>query len=94
MDTSPNNYPQLCFAAGLTCQVCTRETARQLAQACKGLKGKMIGQMFVTIHTHSACAPMHAYFAECYRSYSLQETEAEEIARKPAARAMTAAAAA
>ncbi len=71
MDLSPeNNYPQLCFEVGLTCESCVSETAAQLALACKGLRGKAIGQLFVQIHPHSACAKMHLRFAEAYRSAS------------------------
>jgi len=71
MDSSPaNNYPQLCMDVGLTCKVCTAETAQQLAQSCKGLSGKMIGQLFVQIHPHSACSRMHANFAAAYREAS------------------------
>jgi hypothetical protein len=68
MHTSPkDNYPQLCSDVGLTCENCTSETARQLARVCKGLRGKMIGQLFVQIHPHSACARMHSHFADSYR---------------------------
>lgn len=91
MDISrANNYPQLCFDSGLTCQTCTAETARHLAQVCKGLRGKMIGQLFVQIHAHPACAPMHAHFAESYRSYSAAEEQEETVSRKPAAMAAVA----
>jgi hypothetical protein len=93
MDVSlTNNYPRLCFEVGLSCQVCTAESARQLAQVCKGLRGKMIGQLFVQIYPNSACAPMHAHFAESYRASATGSGEApEEIPmRKPPA--MTAAA--
>jgi len=68
----------LCIAVGLTCEACTGETARQLAQACRGLRGKMIGQMFVQIHPHSACAPMHARFAEAYRVASSTRTDEQQ----------------
>ena len=68
MDTSAaNNYPQLCFDIGLTCEVCTAHSARELAKCCKGLRGKMIGQLFVQLYPASACAPMHAHFSDCYR---------------------------
>ena len=71
MDHFPeNNYPQLCFDVGLTCEGCTTETARQLAKSCKGLRGKMIGQLFVQIHPDPACARMHAHFANAYREAS------------------------
>jgi hypothetical protein len=65
-----DNYPELCLEVGLTCESCTAETARQLATTCKGLRGKMIGQLFVQIHPHPACARMHAHFAQAYREAS------------------------
>jgi len=52
---------------GLACETCAGESARQLAAVCKGLKGKMIGQMFVQIYPRSACGRMHSHFAEAYR---------------------------
>jgi hypothetical protein len=70
------NYPQLCFEVGLTCEGCTAETARQLAQACKGLRGKAIGQLFVQIHPHSACARMHRHFSACYLEASAEGSQA------------------
>lgn len=67
MHTSPeNDYPRQCIEVGLSCEACTGETARQLAAVCKGLKGKMIGQLFVQIYPRSACARMHSHFAEAY----------------------------
>jgi hypothetical protein len=71
-----NSYPALCEEIGLDCETCTGGTARNLAKVCKGLKGKMIGQMFVQIYTEPACAKMHAYFAEVY-------LEASEDLKKP-----------
>ena len=68
--TPDNTYPRICLEVGLTCQSCTAETARHLAAVCKGLRGKMIGQLFVQIHPHAACAPMHKHFAEHYHAAS------------------------
>lgn len=85
-----NNYPQLCFETGLTCRACVGETARQLAGACKGLRGKMIGQMFVVLHPNPACAPMHALFTESYRAHSAGTEPAEPVARRPVAMAAVA----
>jgi len=65
--TPDNTYPRICLEVGLTCETCTAGTARQLAAVCKGLRGKMIGQLFVQIHPHAACAPMYKHFAEHYR---------------------------
>ena len=88
MDVSlTNNYPGLCFEVGLSCQACTAASARQLAQVCKGLRGKMIGQLFVQIYPNSACAPMHAHFAESYRASATAFGDVPEAVamRKPAA---------
>jgi hypothetical protein len=73
-----NNYPQLCFAVGLTCEACTRETATQLARCCKGLRGKAIGQLFLQIHPHPACARMHGHFAESYRAASSPDASVDQ----------------
>ena len=74
MQSSPeNDYPRLCVEVGLSCETCAGESARQLAAVCKGLKGKMIGQMFVQIYPRSACARMHSHFAESYRQASMRE---------------------
>ena len=71
METSPeNNYPAVCIEVGLACETCAGESARHLAAVCKGLKGKMIGQLFVQIYPRSACARMHSHFAEAYRQAS------------------------
>jgi hypothetical protein len=67
-----NTFPKLCAEVGLSCEECTSETARQLAKACKGLHGKMIGQLFVQIHTYKACARMHRHFAASYRQASAE----------------------
>jgi len=61
-----DSYPRICREVGLSCESCTAESARQLAAVCKGLRGKMIGQLFVQIFPHPACARMHSRFAEHY----------------------------
>lgn len=68
-----NNYPSLCIEVGLTCEQCTAATARELAMVCKGLRGKMIGQLFVQVHPHAACSPMHAHFAGVYQEASRED---------------------
>jgi len=76
MHLRDGDYPQFCLNVGLDCESCTGETARQLAKTCRGLRGKMIGQLFVQIHQHSACSRMHAHFAACYREASSESQEA------------------
>jgi hypothetical protein len=61
-----NTYPRICNEVGLDCETCTEGTARHLAKVCHGLRGKMIGQMFVQIYTDPACSKMHAHFAAAY----------------------------
>ena len=68
--TPENNYPRICLEVGLTCETCTAQTAREVAAVCKGLRGKAVGQLFVQIHPHPACARMHAQFAAQYREAS------------------------
>jgi hypothetical protein len=65
------DYPHLCIKVGLNCESCTEATARELARACPGLRGGAVGQLFVQIHTHAACAHMHAHFARAYADASL-----------------------
>ncbi len=79
---SNDNIPQICSEVGLTCEICTAETARHLAAVCKGLPGKMVAQLFVQIYPNSACAPMHRRFAAHYQeaSAALAETLAETMA--------------
>ncbi len=77
---SEDQYPRLCHEVGLSCEGCTAETGRQLARSCKGLRGKMIGQLFVQIHPHSACARMHAHFARAYRDASRELCGEPDIA--------------
>ena len=65
-----NTYPRICHEVGLDCETCTEGTARNLAQVCKGLKGKLIGQLFVQIYTDPACSKMHGHFAAAYLAAS------------------------
>jgi hypothetical protein len=71
MNTPINDtFPQTCSEVGLFCESCVAGTARELASVCKGLRGKMVGQLFVQIHPSSSCAPMHKRFAMRYREAS------------------------
>ena len=67
-----NTYPEICAQVGLDCKACTEGTARNLAKVCKGLKGKIVGQMFVQIHTDPACSKMHGHFTNAYLEASME----------------------
>ncbi len=71
-----NTYPRICHEVGLDCESCTTATARNLAKICKGLRGGMIGQMFVQIHTDPACARMHAHFEAAYLDAQIERMPA------------------
>jgi hypothetical protein len=70
-DQAMNTYPQICTEIGLDCHTCIEGTAKNLAKVCKGLRGKMIGQLFVQIYTDPACSRMHAHFAKAYEGASV-----------------------
>ena len=53
MPAYEESYPNVCIEVGLTCEVCTSHTAREVARLCKGLRGKMLGQMFVQLYPRS-----------------------------------------
>ena len=75
------SYPNVCIEVGLTCEECTSNTAREVARVCKGLRGKMLGQMFVQLYPDPACAPVHANFAQAYRDASPREPQRETTFR-------------
>ncbi len=64
------SYPNACLEVGLTCEECTSHTAGEVARLCKGLRGKMVGQMFVQLYPDPACSRMHAHFAQAYHEAS------------------------
>ena len=75
------SYPDVCVEVGLNCEECTSNTAREVAQVCKGLRGKMVGQMFVQLYPHPACSAMHNNFAQAYRDASPREARPETTLR-------------
>ena len=75
------SYPGLCVELGLTCEDCSSNTAREVARVCKGLRGKMLGQMFVQLYPDPACAPMHSNFAQAYHDASPREPQRETTLR-------------
>ena len=77
MTAYEESYPSLCAEVGLTCEDCTSHTAREVARVCKGLRGKMVGQMFVQLYPHPAWSPMHSNFAAAYRDASPKEVQRE-----------------
>ena len=73
--------PSICLEVGLNCKECTANTAREVAKICKGLRGKMMGQMFVQLYPNPACSPMHGYFAQAYREASAREAIPQLVPR-------------
>jgi hypothetical protein len=56
-----------------------------VARLCKGLQGKMLGQMFVQLYPDPACSRMHAHFAQAYRDASPKGIQMETSSRRIAA---------
>jgi hypothetical protein len=56
-----------CSETGLSCESCTSQTATELARTCRGLRGKMVTQLFVQLYPDPGCAKMHANFAAVYK---------------------------
>jgi len=79
------SYPSVCIEVGLTCEACTSNTAREVARVCKGLRGKMVGQMFVQLYPDPACAQAHGQFAQAYRAASAKEVQRETSPHRIAA---------
>lgn len=73
--TASTSLLQICHDTGLSCEACSTASARNLARVCPGMRGKMIGQLFVQLYPDPVCAPMHAHFATAYRN---AEDEPEE----------------
>jgi hypothetical protein len=77
MTAYEESYPSLCIEVGLTCEVCTSHTAREVARVCKGLRGKTLGQMFVQLYPDPGCSSAHAHFAQAYRDASPKDVQRE-----------------
>jgi hypothetical protein len=75
------DLPAICIQEAIDCRSCTAATARELAHACPGLPTKLVTQLFVQIHVHSACTRMHANFAKAYAE-TLDEDRTREL-KKP-----------
>ena len=85
MSEYANQTQGTCPEAGLNCQGCTTNTAKELALVCKGLRGKMVSQLFVQLYPAPECARMHAVFAAAYKQASRVALEdvSEDILRRP-----------
>jgi len=77
MPAYDESYPSICIEVGLTCEGCTSNTAREVARVCKGLRGKMVGQMFLQLYPDPACSRMLSNFAQAYRDASPKEVQRE-----------------
>ena len=77
MPAYDESYQSVCIEVGLTCEACTSHTAREVSRFCKGLRGKMLGQMFVQLYPHPACSAMLNNFAQAYRDASPKEVQRE-----------------
>lgn len=83
-DTGPamfdteNRTQASCRETGLSCEECTGQTATELARTCKGLRGKMVAQLFVQLYPEPACSRMHGHFSAAYREASREEVHGND----------------
>ncbi len=70
MSEYESTSPEQCSEVGLGCRQCTENTARELAQVCKGLRKKDVAPLFVQIYPAPACSRMHAHFVQAYLNAS------------------------
>jgi hypothetical protein len=96
MTTHETRSETNCGQQGLTCGACVASTARELAGSCKGLRGKMVAQLFVQLYPAPDCSRMHARFLAEYRAALHTDVRRpvgdhwEEVPTRPIARAMVA----
>ncbi len=77
MSEYENRTQVSCSETGLSCEACTSQTAIELARTCRGLRGKMVAQLFVQLYPEPGCAKMHANFAAAYKQASCGEVRGD-----------------
>ncbi len=60
--------PESCYAAGLECRSCVRNSAVNLAQICLNLSIEAVRDSFFKIYPDQACLPMGRTFIRTYRA--------------------------
>ena len=60
--------PQSCYAAGLECRGCVRNSAANLARICLDLSVEAVRDSFFKVYPDHACLPMARNFVRAYRA--------------------------
>ena len=60
--------PQSCYAVGLECRGCVRNSAANLAQICLDLSLEAVRVSFFKVYPDQACLPMARTFVRAYRA--------------------------
>ena len=60
--------PESCYAVGLECRGCVRNSAANLAQICLDLSLEAVRDSFFKVYPDQACLPMARTFARAYRA--------------------------
>ena len=63
-----DNSPIRCRAVGLDCETCVARSARDIAACCVSLNRSGLTQIFSSLYTSEACAPMSEFFSDVYVS--------------------------
>ena len=60
--------PQGCYAVGLECRSCVRNSAANLAEICLDLSVEAVRDSFFKVYPDQACLPMARTFVRAYRA--------------------------
>ena len=60
--------PESCYAAGLECRGCVRNSAANLALVCANLSVEAVRDAFFKVYPDQACMPMARTFVRAYRA--------------------------
>ena len=60
--------PESCYAVGLECRGCVRNSAANLAQICLDLSLEAVRVSFFKVYPDQACLPMARTFVRAYRA--------------------------
>ena len=60
--------PESCYAVGLECRGCVRNSAANLAQICLDLSLEAVRDSFFKVYPDQACLPMARTFVRAYRA--------------------------
>lgn len=71
--------PESCYAAGLECRGCVRNSAANLALVCTNLSVGAVRDSFFKVYPDQACLPMARTFVRAYRATQASVESTDEL---------------